>query len=562
MDLVSMSRKHFFTMFATACMAVLILSAANAEAYRQKTKIICAEGWYARTIAWPTKLCSSNGINFNNNDELYVASVLESTISVINPHNGKVVEKLGSGQGVETPDDLTFGPDGTLYWTAFMTGEVCSLSPEGERNTIARLAPGVNAITMSDEGRLFVTRVFLGDQLYEIDPSGVAVPRLIAEGLGGLNAMDFGPDGFLYGPLWFEGEVVKIDVDSGEMTTVLSGLDTPAAVKFDQNGLLHVLDQHTAEIIQYNLLTDEQVVIAVSDIGIDNLAFNSRNQLFITNAHDGSVVRLFPNGSFRKVVWGGMTSPGGIVVEGEFPRQSLYISDTYSLRELNTWFGCTEKIIHSIVGDVSGIGTPLSLSEIGDKLVTTSWFAGVVQLYDHKTDTLVQSWRDFIVPIFATGYQGDLLVSELETHSVIMRPAGTSKRIVLTDQLSVPAGLAVSGKNCFVSDWASGVVWKIIDDGEILVQPSPVTDRLNKPEGIVVKENILYVVETGSEQVTSVDLNTGEKQVIVQKLPIGLSGPAGYPPTWIFNGIAVDGIGQLFIPLDKTGEICILRKKR
>lgn len=355
---------------------------------------------------------------------------------------------------------------------------------------------------------------------------------------------------------------MKIDVDSGEMTTVLSGLDTPAAVKFDQNGLLYVLDQHTAEIIQYNLLTDKQAVIAVSDIGIDNLAFNSRNQLFITNAHDGSVVRLLPNGSFRKVVWGGMTSPGGIVVEGEPPRQSLYISDTYSLRELNTWFGCTEKIIHSIVGDVSGIGTPLSLSEIGDKLVTTSWFAGVVQLYDHKTDTFVQSWRDFIVPIFAAGYQGDLLVSELETHSVIMRPAGTSKRIVLTDQLSVPAGLAVSGKNCFVSDWASGVVWKIIDDGEILVQSSPVTDRLNKPEGIVVKENILYVVETGSEQVTSVDLNTGEKQVIVQNLPIGLSGPAGYPPTWIFNGIAVDDIGQLFIPLDKTGEICILRKKR
>lgn len=201
MDLVSMSRKHFFIMFATACMAVLILTAASAEAYRQKTKIICAEGWHARTIAWPTKLRSSNGINFDNNDQLYVASVLESTISKINPRNGKVVEKLGSGQGVETPDDLTFGPDGTLYWTAFMTGEVCSLSPEGERNTIARLAPGVNAITMSDEGRLFVTRVFLGDQLYEIDPTGVAVPRLIAEGLGGLNAMDFGPDGFLYGSL-------------------------------------------------------------------------------------------------------------------------------------------------------------------------------------------------------------------------------------------------------------------------------------------------------------------------------------------------------------------------
>ena len=63
-----------------------------------------------------------------------------------------------------------------------MTGEIGSISPSGEKSTIAQLAPGVNAITMSDDGRLFVTRVIVGDQLYEIDPTGAAAPRLIAEG--------------------------------------------------------------------------------------------------------------------------------------------------------------------------------------------------------------------------------------------------------------------------------------------------------------------------------------------------------------------------------------------
>ena len=92
-------------------------------------------------------------------------------------------------------------------------------------------------------------------------------------------------------------------------------------------------------------------------------------------------------------------------------------------------------------------------------------------------------------------------------------------------------------------------------------QPIPITHGLNKPEGIVVYKNVLYVVETGSGQVTGVDLRTGTKQIIASRLPIGLSGPAGYPPTWTFNGIAVDDIGRLFVPLDKTGEICILRKK-
>lgn len=55
---------------------------------------------------------------------------------MINPRNGKVVDKLGSEQGVETPDDLIFGPNGTLYWTAFMTGEVGSVSSDGEKKLL------------------------------------------------------------------------------------------------------------------------------------------------------------------------------------------------------------------------------------------------------------------------------------------------------------------------------------------------------------------------------------------------------------------------------------------
>ena len=60
--------------------------------------------------------------------------------------------------------------------------------------------------------------MFLGTNLYELDPKGVSEPRLIADDLGpgcGLNGMDWGPDNRLYGPRWFVGEVVSFDVDSG-----------------------------------------------------------------------------------------------------------------------------------------------------------------------------------------------------------------------------------------------------------------------------------------------------------------------------------------------------------
>ena len=113
--------------------------------------------------------------------------------------------------------------------------------------------PGVNPITFSDDGRLFVAQCFFGDKLYEVDPLGVKPARVIREDLGpgcGLNGMDWGPDDRLYGPRWFRGEVVSIDVDSGDMRTVASGFEVPAAVKFDNQGRLNVLDTMAGKVIR------------------------------------------------------------------------------------------------------------------------------------------------------------------------------------------------------------------------------------------------------------------------------------------------------------------------
>ena len=54
--------------------------------------------------------------------------------------------------------------------------------------------------------------------------------------------MNWGSGGYLYGPRWFNGEVVRVDVDSGEFTTIADGFGVPAAVKFDSQRRLHVLD--------------------------------------------------------------------------------------------------------------------------------------------------------------------------------------------------------------------------------------------------------------------------------------------------------------------------------
>ena len=102
----------------------------------------------------------------------------------------KILKRIGVDQGVEGPDDLIFGSDGSLYWTSIITGEVGRISPDGVK-TSQMVKPGVNPITFSDDGRLFVALCFYGDALYELDPELINPPRLIAENLGFLNGFDF-----------------------------------------------------------------------------------------------------------------------------------------------------------------------------------------------------------------------------------------------------------------------------------------------------------------------------------------------------------------------------------
>ena len=94
----------------------------------------------------------------------------------MNKNSGKIIDRIT--EGVQSPDDLVFGPDGSLYWTDLLTGEVGRRTPgpngivtsqEGDFTKFPFL-PGVNPIAFNDEGRLFIALDFQGDGLYEFDP--------------------------------------------------------------------------------------------------------------------------------------------------------------------------------------------------------------------------------------------------------------------------------------------------------------------------------------------------------------------------------------------------------
>ena len=512
-------------------------------------------------LARGAALHGANGVMFDRHDRLHIASVAGREIVVMDPQTGAVLDRLGPAQGVEGPDDLTFGPDGALYWTSFFTGVVGRRAPDGTVGTVAQLPPGVGAITFSDDGRLFVAVSVLedNDALYEIDPNGANPPRLVAEQLGGLNAMDWGSDGFLYGPLNFRGQVVRINVDTGAVAPVADGFGLPTAAKFDSRGRLHVVDQLSGKVVRVNVATGRKAVVARLTPGLDSLAFDSRDRLFVSSFQDGFIAEVTADGEVRMVSGGGMILPGGVAA---LPRgrdgESVFVADLFSLREFDARTGRQRRVERGFTGYSQLISPVFTVAPDGDRLLLSSSFANAVQLWDPATHAAVATYTGFAVPLNAIRFQGDLVVAELGSGSVVRaRGANPTERATLATGLGVPAGLAATDDDLWVGDWATGSVLQLVADGRPLAPPRVVAEHLAAPEGLAVAPDrrSLLVVESGAGRLVRIDLATGRVSTVADGLALGAQGIPGLPPTWSFNGVAVGQSGAVYVSGDKANVL-------
>ncbi|MEM8964401.1 MAG: hypothetical protein AAGD38_23145 [Acidobacteriota bacterium] len=505
----------------------------------------------------------TNGITVGPDDHLYVASVSGRQIGVVDPRTGRVLERFGNEVGVETPDDLTFGSDGSLYWTSIYTGQVGRLFPDGTSQIIANLPPGANPIAFNSDGRLFVALSAFGDALYELDPDGVDTPELLIDQPGSLNGFEFGPDGLLYSPSLSTGSVVRIDVDARTLETVATGFGLITAVAFDSLDQLYATAP-TGEIFRVDIVTGTFEVAADLAEGGDNLAFDDRDRLYVTSLLDGSIRRVnLDTGRIRTVVSGGMTTPGGIAVtpRGFFGlRDEVWVADFFSLRSFTGFTGRELEFVPTIPLLTPLVG-PSTIAVDGDHFVLSSWILNAVQVYDPATESVLTSVGDFATPLNAIGWDGDLVVSELGTGSVVRADGDDpTQRTILGSGLAVPTGLALDHGDLYVAEWAAGTIRQLTQAGQIL-DPAPViVSGLAQPEGLIVLDDgDLAVVETGAGRVTRIDPVTGATSLIADDLELGAIAPVGAPPTWLFSGIAQGQYGRLFVSGDIANVIYSIR---
>jgi sugar lactone lactonase YvrE len=518
-------------------------------------------------------LRGANGTYVGPDGHLYVASTLSGAIVAFDVDSGDVVHRFGPADGVLNPNDVTFGPDGSMYWTDLFVGEVGRRAPDG---TVTKqfVGPGVNPITFSDDGRLFVSRCFFGDGLYELDPELTLPPRTIVEAdeqnplpLGWLNGIDFGPDGRLVGALQAKGMFISIDVDSCEepsdpwsdcdVRLLASGFPMPTTARFDAQGVLHVVDMWAGEVSTLDLATGEPTLVAGPGQGLHDLAFDATGRLFVTNADDGSVIEVLPGGAVRLVKQGGLTAPAGVIaLERPGGGTSVFVGDNHRLWEFDAASGALLGFTRG-AADPSGAAMwqPSTLWTDGGAIVLSNMMIGAVQMVDARSLVPIEG-HVFGFPYDAVRLGTDLAVIDLMAGGVVW--ASTRDLILAIDeqQVFLPVGLATDGERLWVSDWATGTVWQVAFEGATALPAVPVASSLANPEGLAPDGlGGLLVVETGAKQLSRIDLATGVVEPIASDLAVGLAALPGMPPPFLRSGVTVDAAGAIYVIGDVTNVV-------
>ncbi len=166
-----------------------------------------------------------------------------------------------------------------------------------------------------------------------------------------------------------------------------------------------------------------------------------------------------------------------------------------------------------------------------------------------------------------------VVFAELGTGRVLsLRPGGVLGGVdVLAADLRDPVGVAIGADGaCLVAEAGAGRVVKV--NGSRI---ETVVADLQRPQGICVRDGVLYIVDAGAKELIAVDLNNREKNArhtIASGLPVGpppgvvakpLKGmPPFSGPQGPFAGIAAAPDGTLYISADGDGSILAVRPSR
>lgn len=315
--------------------------------------------------------------------------------------------------GLRAPDDLTFGPDGSLY---------ISVGGDGDLNLLDALYPQDSAVL-----RFSVTGEFLG-----IAASGSGLSRPYG------NA--FGPDSNLYVSSFRTNQILKFDGQTGNFLGVfasdnnnglgtLNGLNGPNDLLFGPDGSLYVATQGTANTTDGSPTTPyASQVLRYTPEQVAGLAPTTIPELFIDQP------TLLPENP-------GFISLLGLALAPD--AHSLYVSDyAGSIRQYDLNGNLLDILSTNYTGTIP------SGNYIGSLTFGTGSTSN--NLYVAGFDTTLNNLGSILAfqdaQGSATNFSGTLF-----TNGALQRPIG----IVATDAIAVPEPSVIAGTLLALAGWGA-----------------------------------------------------------------------------------------------------------
>ena len=526
----------------------------------------CGGGETAKTTTWevtefigPSPFHGLHGLAVEEDGTVLAGSVVGQAIYAVNPATGEVTERLGPPDGMA--DDIAFGPNGEMAWTGYLTGKVfiqdkAGQGGGGQPRLISQGLPGSNSLAFTKDGKLYFTQVFLGDALYEADVTGATAARLIRKDLGGFNGFEVGPDGMLYGPLWFKNAIVRIDPKTGADTIVADGFQIPAAANFGPDGNLFAIDTKTGELKRIDMTTKAVSVVATLAPALDNLAIAKDGTIYVSNMADATIYAVNPaDGAVRTVVSGPLATPTDLVITDGPEGEKLHVADVFAYRVVDT---ATKAITDPLRMYRDETENQLGIGAGKSKVLITSWAAGMVQVVDRASGAAVIH-HGFTAPTDALELaDGRLIALEAATGTIRLVGGGDAPGEVLVAGLNFPVAMAEDADGrIYVTETnpaATGAL-AVVDLASKMI--TRVLEGLAGPEGIDIgSDGKVYVAEASAGRVIAFNPADKSKTVLAEGLKTGLVSAEGALPAYTTTGVAVSKKdGSVYVASDITNAI-------
>jgi streptogramin lyase len=500
-----------------------------------------------------------NGLNFGPDGALYAASLIGPGIYRIDVAHGTLAQVVGAPQG--EADDVAIAPDGTLAWTALISGEVRLRRPDGRIETLATNLPLVNPVHFTADGRLFAGQIGQPDALFELDPAGRRPLRPIASGLGGINAFTDDGRGGLYVPLAEKGSVARVDVASGALTILATGLGQPVAVKRDSRGLLATIDWQTGAVIRVDPATGATRTLATVAPPLDNLAIGPDDTIYVSRPSDNGIVAIDPaSGAQRSVIQGRLAAPGGLAFTRHDGRAVLLVADAMGWREADVATGAVTLRPFDLLANASS-----AIAVTSRDVVLSYVRRPSVTVLDRASGQARRVLKGFQQPMGVVALEdGTIYVVDYasgELLRLVPASAPPADRSVIARDLAGPVGLALDARGqLIVSEATSGRLLRIDPESGARVV---LATGLAQPEGIaVLPDGTIAVAEVGAQRLSLVAARGGRPREIARDLPVGQMFTRTPAPVFMPTGVAAGDDGTIYVSCDRDDSIVAFRPRR